>query len=205
MAITRFWSSNWWTEKLKPNAERIAEHPRAEAIVALLELASLTLFPIPVALMLVAFVTAKPNKWLRFAVSATIGSTIGSIVLYVIGFAFFHSIGERLISIYGAQERWNSIVENFDSHFGIGFILLAGVTTGLGRVAYLGAGFSGMNPLLFLSLILISRGFRFVTECGSIKYLRERVKSWPKHYYKFASIAIVGVILITLVVISLFR
>ena len=205
MAIKRFWSSNWWTEKLKPNAERIAEHPRAEGIVALLELAGLTLFPIPVSLMLVALITVAPRKWLRFAFSATIGSTIGSTILYVIGFAFFHSMGERLISIYGAQERWGGIVEKFDSHLGIGFILLAGMTTGLVRVASLGAGFSAINPLLFLSLIFISRTLRFVAECASIKFVGERVKTWPKQYYKYATITIAGVILITLVVITLTR
>jgi membrane protein YqaA with SNARE-associated domain len=205
MAIKRFWSSNWWTEKLKPNAERIAEHPRAEGIVCLLELAAITLFPIPVALMLVALVTAAPLKWLRFAISATLGSTIGSMVLYVIGFAFFQAIGERLISLYGAQESWSGLVEKFDSNFGIGFVLLAGLTTGLFRVASLGAGLSAMNPLLFLFLIIISRSARFIAECAAIKFLGERVKTWPKQYFKFASIAIVGVILITLVVISLTR
>ncbi len=205
MAIKRFWSSNWWTEKLKPNAERIAEHPRAEGFVFLLELAGITLFPIPVALMLVALVSAAPRKWLRFAISATLGSTIGSMILYIIGFAFFQSMGDRLISLYGAQENWSGLVEKFDSHLGIGFILLAGMTTGLLRVASLGAGLTAMNPLLFVCLIVISRSSRFIAECAAIKYLGERAKSWPKHYYKFASIAIIGVILITIVVISLTR
>jgi membrane protein YqaA with SNARE-associated domain len=203
MAIRRYWSSNWWAEKIKPNAERIAEHPRAEGIVGLLELTAVTLFPIPVALMLVALVTAAPRKWLRFAISATFGSTLGSAILYTIGMAFFQSLGAWLIDLYGAQESWNGIVEKFDSYFGIGFILLAGLTTGLLRIACLGAGLTAMNPLLFLGLIFISRSLRFISECAAIKYLGERVQTWPKHYYKYASIALVGVVLITLVVISL--
>jgi membrane protein YqaA with SNARE-associated domain len=203
MAIRRLWSSNWWAEKLKPNAERIAEHPRAEGIVGLLELTGLALFPIPVALLLVALVTAAPRKWLRFSISATLGSTLGSAVLYVIGMAFFQSLGERLIAFYGAQESWQGVVEKFDGHFGIGFVLLAGSTTGLLRIASIGAGLTAMNPLLFLSLIFISRSLRFIAECAAIKYLGEKAKTWPKHYYKYASIAFVGVVLITLVVITL--
>jgi membrane protein YqaA with SNARE-associated domain len=202
MAIRRFWSSNWWAEKIKPNAERIAEHPRAEVIVGLLELTGLAIFPIPVALLLVALVTAAPRKWLRFAISATLGSTIGSAILYIIGMAFFQSLGQRLISFYGAQESWSGIVEKFDSQFGIGFILLAGLTTGLMRIASLGAGLTAMNPLLFLGLIFISRSLRFIAECAAIKYTGEKAKTWPRHY-KYASIAIVGAILITLVVITL--
>jgi membrane protein YqaA with SNARE-associated domain len=203
MGIRRLWSSNWWVEKVKPNAERIAEHPRAEGIIALLELASVTLFPIPVALTLVALVTAAPRKWLRFSISTTLGSTLGSAVLYVIGTAFFQTLGQRLINFYGAQESWNGIVDKFDSHLGIGFVLLAGLTTGLLRIACLGAGLTAMNPLLFLSLIFISRSLRFVAECATIKYLGEKVKTYPGHYYKYASIAIVGAILLTLVVITL--
>lgn len=203
MAIRRFWSTNWWVEKIKPNAERIAEHPRAEAIVTLLELAGLALFPIPVALMLVALVTAAPRKWLRFSLSATLGSALGATILYIIGMAFFQSLGERLIAIYGAQESWSGIVDKFDSFFGIGFVLLAGLTTGLLRIASLGAGLTAMNPLLFLSLIVISRSIRFIAECAAIKYLGERVKTFPRHYYKYASIALAGAILLTLVVFTL--
>jgi membrane protein YqaA with SNARE-associated domain len=203
MAIRQLWSSKWWAEKVKPNAERIAEHPRAEGIIASMELASVTLFPIPVALMLVALVTAAPRKWFRFSVSTTLGSTLGSAVLYVIGMAFFQSLGQRLINFYGAQESWNGIVDKFDSYLGIGFVLLAGMTTGLLRIACLGAGLTAMNPLLFILLIFISRSVRFVAECAAIKFLGEKVKTFPGHYYKYASIALVGAILLTLVVISL--
>ncbi|MBI3653430.1 MAG: DedA family protein [Acidobacteria bacterium] len=205
MAIKHFWSSTWWREKIKPNAQRIAAHPRAEGYVFLLELAGLTIFPIPVALILVALITAAPRKWLRFAVSATCGSVSGSLVLYVIGLVFFQSLGERLISLYGAQERWAGIIEKFDSHWGVGFILLAGMTTGLVRVASLGAGFTGMNPLLFLGLMLISRLLRFIGECGAIKYVGERASTWPRHYYKYATATLLGAIVITVIILSLIK
>src|ERR1051325_9569631 len=143
MSFLRYWSSGWWAEKLKPNAQAMAAHPRAEGLILLLELAGITLFPIPVALILVALVPAAPHKWLRFAISATGGSLLGSMVLYLIGKLFFQSIGGRLINFYGAQEQWLTITDQFDSHLGITFILLAGLTTGLLRVASLGAGFTG--------------------------------------------------------------
>lgn len=203
MAIIRFWSSNWWTEKLKPNAQRIAEHRYAEGFVFLLELAGLTLFPIPVALIMVALITAAPRKWLRFALSATVGSIVGSIVLYVIGLAFFQSVGERLIELYSAQERWSGITEKFDSFWGIGFVLFAGSTTGFVRVASLGAGFTGMNPLLFLGLMTIGRTLRFIMECYAIKYLGERIQTWPKHYFRYATATVIGVIVITVIVLTL--
>jgi membrane protein YqaA with SNARE-associated domain len=205
MSFLRYWNSGWWTEKLKPRSQQIAEHPRAEGIVFILEAAGITIFPIPVALLLVALVPAAPRKWLRFAVSATGGSLLGSLILYLIGNLFFQSIGERLIHFYGAQDKWLNITDKFDSHLGVTFILLAGMTTGLLRIASLGAGFTAMNPLLFLILLGISRSIRFIAECASIKYVGERVNSFPRSYYKYAAIGVGAVLLITLTVFILIK
>ena len=205
MSLLRYWNSRWWTEKLKPQCQRIAAHPRAEGIVFLLEFAGITLFPIPVALLLVALVPAAPRKWLRFALSATGGSLLGSLSLYLVGNLFFQSSGERLINFYGAQDKWLSIADKFDSHLGITFILLAGLTTGLLRVASLGAGFTAMNPVLFIVLLGISRSIRFIAECASIKFVGERVQSCPTNYYKYAAIGAGAVLLLTLAVLTLIK
>ncbi len=205
MSLLRYWNSRWWNERLKPNAQQIAAHPRAEGIILLLEFAGITLFPIPVALLLVAFVPAAPRKWLRFAISATGGSLLGSLVLYLIGSLFFQSIGERLINFYGAQDTWMSISDKFDSHLGITFILVAGLTTGLLRVASLGAGFTAMNPFLFIILLAISRSIRFIAECASIKFVGERVQSCPTSYYKYAAIGAGAALLLTLAVLIMIK
>jgi len=202
MTIRRLWNSRWWAETIKPNAQRIARHPRAEGFVFLLEFAGLTIFHIPVALIMVALITAAPQKWLRFALSATVGSIVGAIVLYVIGMGFFQSIGERLIELYGAQERWAGITGKFEGHWGVGFVLFAGSTTGFVRLASLGAGVTGMNLFLFLGLMTISRTLRFVAECFTIKYLGQRVQTSPSHYFKYATAMVIGVILIAMIVLS---
>ncbi|MEW6128418.1 MAG: hypothetical protein AB1757_15370 [Acidobacteriota bacterium] len=202
MAITRYWRSRWWAETLKPKAQQIAAHPRAEGFVFFLELAGITLFPIPVALILVALVTAAPRKWFRFALSASVGSIIGSIILYLIGSLFFQSIGEKLIHLYGASEKWMSLTDKFDGHFGITFILVAGMTTGFMRIACIAAGFSGLNPILFIMLLAISRSVRFVAECGSIKYVGDRVQTFPKHYYKYGVIGVGVLVLVTLAILT---
>lgn len=205
MAITRYWSSRWWTETLKPRAQQIAAHPRAEGFVFIFELAGITLFPIPVALILMALVTAAPRKWLRFALSASLGSILGSIILYLIGSLFFQSIGEKLIHLYGASERWMSLTDKFDGHFGITFILIAGMTTGLMRIACLAAGFTGLNPILFIFLLAFSRSVRFITECASIKFVGDRVQTFPKHYYKYGVIGVCLLVLVTLAILTLIK
>lgn len=202
MEVSRYWKPRWWRETLIPKAQEVAAQPRASIIVCLLELAGLTIFPIPVALILVAFVTAAPRKWLPFALSATTGSIIGSMVLYLVGYAFFHSIGERLIAFYGMQERWSDIVEKFDGNFGITLILIAGMTTGLVRLASLAAGFTVFNPLFFLLLMAASRVVRFVAECAAIKFVGERALAMPRRSYKYVALAVGSAILIALAILT---
>ena len=108
------------------NAERVARHRWAVAIIFVLELAGCTVFPLPVALMLVAFVTAAPQKWAKFALGATAGSLVGGIALYIAGLAFFSSIGEPLIAYYGSEARWAGVVNWFNGDWG-SVRMLAGV------------------------------------------------------------------------------
>jgi membrane protein YqaA with SNARE-associated domain len=188
MRVTRTISLRRWADKIYRNAERIAEHRRAEGVVFLMEMVGCTVFPLPNALIMVALVTAAPRKWLRFALGATAGDMAGGVALYAISRLFFQSFGQSLISFYQAADRWAAVVEWFQSGWGIAFIFLACVTTGLFRVASLAAGFTAMNPLLFLAVLTLSRGLRWTAECAAIKYVGDRARTWPRRYYKYAAV-----------------
>ena len=171
--------------------------------VFLLELLGSTVIPLPNALVMVALVTAAPRKWLRFAISATLGSIGGGIALYIIGRLFFKSYGESLITSYGATDNWLGVVEWFNSGWGISFVIFACISTGLFRVASIGAGFTAMNPLLFLFILSLSRCTRWVAECGAIKYVGGRIQTWPKHYFKYAAVWAALLAFTVLVVVTL--
>ena len=171
--------------------------------VFVLELFGSTVVPLPNALVMVALVTAAPRKWKRFAISATLGSVAGGIALYVIGRLFFQSFGQSLITSYGATESWNGVVEWFSSGWGISFVIFASISTGLFRVASIGAGFTVMNPLLFVLILALGRCTRWVAECGAIKYVGERVQSWPRHYLKYAAVGAALLVFTVLIVVTL--
>jgi len=171
--------------------------------VFVLELFGSTVVPLPNALVMVALVTAAPRKWKRFATSATLGSVAGGIALYVIGRLFFQSFGESLITSYGATEGWNGVVEWFSSGWGISFVIFASISTGLFRVASIGAGFTAMNPLLFVLILSLGRCSRWVAECGAIKYVGERVQTWPGHYFKYAAMWAALLVFTVLIVVTL--
>jgi membrane protein YqaA with SNARE-associated domain len=196
-------STRRWADGLCRRAERIANHRSAMGFVFLLELIGCTVVPLPNALVMVALVTSAPRRWVRFGFSATLGSVAGGVALYVIGRLFFQSYGQSLVTYYGAAEGWAGAVEWFNSGWGISFVIFACMSTGLFRVASIGAGFTAMNPLLFLAVLSLSRCTRWVAECGAIKYVGERARTWPRHYFKYAAVGVALLVFTVLIVMTL--
>jgi len=177
-----------WAEYTRRNARRLAEHGSASSCIFLLELIGCTVVPLPNSLILVAMVTAAPRKWLSFAISATAGSATGGILLYLVSRLLFESWGQGLIAFYGATDRWNEVVLWVQSGWGIGIIFIAAMTTGFFRLASLAAGFTAMNPLAFLVVLSASRAVRWTSECAAIKFVGDRMRTWPTHYFKYAAV-----------------
>jgi len=192
-----------WAEYVRRNAERVANHRSASGCVFLLELFGCTVVPLPNALILVAMVTAAPRKWLRFALSATAGSLAGGVLLYAVSRLLFESWGHRLVALWGADGRWNEVVQWFQSGWGIGVIFFAAMTTGFFRLGSLAAGFTAMNPLAFMAVLAASRGVRWTCECAAIKFVGERVRAWPKHYFKYAAVGAGLLVFVLLLAVTL--
>lgn len=191
-----------WADRVTSNAVVIAEHRWALGMVFLLELAGCTIAPIPNALLMVGLVTAAPRKWLRFALAATVGSIVGGFALYLIGRLFFQSLGQPLITFYGADSQLASIAEWFNSGWGILFVMFASITTGLFRIASIGAGFTIMNPLAFIVALALGRCFRWTAECAAINYVGKRMQTWPKDYLKYAVLGVALVAIAAFVIVS---
>lgn len=202
MSIREFWNSKQWASRITENAESIAEHRWSLAIVAAIEFIGCTLVPLPMALIIFSLVVAAPIKWKRFAVSATAGSTIAGMLLYFVGRLFFGSFGAKLVHFYGIESQWATVVDKFNGGLGISLIALAAATTGLFRVSTLGAGFTGMHPLTFLSALLITQSARWGVECFAVRCFGDRIKQIPAAYVKYAA---VGAFVVLAVVFLIFR
>lgn len=196
------WNPRGWADRILDNSERVAEHRSAPGIVTLLELAGTTIVPLPIALMLMALVTAAPRKWFKFTLGATAGSFLGGLALYVIGWGFFQSFGQWLIGYYSSQERWAGVVEWFNSEWGIAFVAFACLSTGLFRVAGLGAGFTGINFPAFILALVLCRGTRWLITCMVVSKIGDRIRLLPSTYFKYATVAAFLVIVATLLITS---
>ena len=137
--------------------------------------------PIPLELVLIPFMVARPERiWLTAAV-VTGGCLAGATVGYGLGFFLFESVGQWLIE----QLQWHSELKQFRGAFdqyGFWAIVAVGITPLPFQIAMLGAGAAGYSFLGFLAAAAIARGIRYFGLALLVVLFRDRALDlWSEH------------------------
>ena len=80
---------------------RLAGHRHALALLFLVAFVESSVFPIPPDVMIIPMILAAREKAWRIAAVATLGSILGGLAGYAIGYFFFESIGEHVRHPFG--------------------------------------------------------------------------------------------------------
>ena len=136
-----------------------AEHRYASHYLFFLSVAESSFFPIPPDVMLAPMCLAKPSKSFSYALITTVGSVLGGIIGYCIGFFSFELV-EPLIESIGYAHKFDVVKEWFDN-WGFWAILVAGFSPIPYKVFTVTAGLLGMYFLPFVLASIIGRGARF--------------------------------------------
>ena len=86
-----------------------AATPYAMPALFIIAFVESSFFPIPPDVLLIAMVVAVPAGWLRFALLCSVGSVLGGMFGYLIGYQFMDLIGNHIVEFYHFQEKWNNI------------------------------------------------------------------------------------------------
>ena len=117
-------------------------------------------FPIPPDILLIAMVVASPVGWFRFACVCSVGSVLGGMFGYLIGYQFMDLIGDRIVAFYHFQEKWDKIGLLYDK-YNAWAVAMAGFTPLPYKVFTLSAGAFKINFPIFVLASAISRSARF--------------------------------------------
>ena len=117
-------------------------------------------FPIPPDVLLIAMVIAAPAGWFRLALICSIGSVLGGMFGYLIGYQFMDIIGNRIVEFYHFQEKWGKIGVLYDK-YDVWAVLAAGFTPLPYKVFTLSAGAFKINFSTFVLASAVSRSARF--------------------------------------------
>src|SRR5688572_19068672 len=69
-----------------------------------------SVFPIPPDVLLIAIVAANTRRWMQAGAVCTVGSVMGAILGYAIGWGFMATLGQPIVDFYQAQVYWDQVV-----------------------------------------------------------------------------------------------
>ena len=177
-----------------------AEKPQAEKALAGLSFAESSFFPIPPDPLLIAIVTARPKKWLRFATITTVASVLGGILGYIIGAAAISAVMPIIIQV-GYEDAYKSAVEWF-ANYGAFAVVVAGFTPIPYKIFTIAGGAAGMSIPLFLIGSIIGRGGRFYLVAFLMQHFGRRYKNKIEKYIDVLGIAFVLLLVLGFVLIK---
>ncbi|WP_127112489.1 YqaA family protein [Shimia sediminis] len=139
---------------------RLADHPRALWVLALVSFVESSFFPIPPDVMMIPMILARPNKAWLIAGVALVASVLGGLLGYAIGAFAFEQIGQPILTSLGKADAVAEFNTRFND-FGFWAVLGAGITPFPFKVITIMSGWTGMPLGVFITTAIIARAFRF--------------------------------------------
>jgi membrane protein YqaA with SNARE-associated domain len=139
---------------------RMAAHPRAPHALFWVSFVESSVFPIPPDVMLIPMVLAERLKAWWYASIATIGSVIGGVAGYAIGYFLLELIGWPILRFYGAASQFDTFAGWFNE-WGVLILIAKGWTPFPYKVLTIVAGATQMNLLAFIAASIVARAMRF--------------------------------------------
>ena len=91
----------------------LAGHPRAPQILFWVSFVESSVFPIPPDVMLIPMILARRAKAWAYATIATMGSVLGGLAGYAIGYFLFEYVGQPILNFYGYANRFEELADLF--------------------------------------------------------------------------------------------
>ncbi len=154
--------------------------------------------------MLAPMSLSKPGKAWYFASLTTITSVLGGVLGYFIGYFLFDELGQPLIELYNAQEKFDTAKGWFDE-YGVWVVFIAGFSPIPYKLFTVTSGVLSLALLPFLLASAIGRGARFFLVAGLIYWGGEKFAEFLKRRIDVIGWLTVALIVAVLVVWSVLK
>jgi membrane protein YqaA with SNARE-associated domain len=134
-------------------------------------------FPIPPDVMLIPMVIADRLKAWWYATVATIGSVIGGVFGYLIGYFFFEQVGRPILEFYGKAESFGEF-QSWFNEWGVWILIIKGMTPFPYKVLTITAGVTHMPLIEFIVASVVARAMRFYLVAGLLYFFGEPIREF---------------------------
>jgi membrane protein YqaA with SNARE-associated domain len=154
-----------------------ATHDRAPQALFWVSFAESSFFPIPPDVMLIPMVLAQKAKAWWFATIATLGSVIGGVFGYAIGYFVFEYIGQPILSFYGMTHAFHDFAARYNE-WGAWIVFIAGITPFPYKVITIASGATELNIMVFMVASILARGLRFFVVAGLLYWIGQPIRGF---------------------------
>lgn len=155
----------------------LAARKTAEIWLAVIAFIESSVFLVPADVLFLPMALARPAKAYRFALIATIASTLGGIAGYFLGYFAYEALAKPVLDFYGKLEAF----EQLRQCTGEDTLMLLLVTSGLAhlppiKVVTILAGVVQISFLFFVVSCVIARGLRFFALAWALRRFGEPIR-----------------------------
>jgi len=163
------------TQKKEPTKiQRVLTGKYGESGLGVFSFAESSFLPVFTDPLVIAMVIAKPQRWFRYALIATVTSVLGGLFGYLIGAVFFETIGRGIVTTYGLEEIFQKTQAVFNGN-AITFTLIGALTPLPYKLVAITGGLLKINVLLFVLASFVGRAIRFVAVAYITKEFGEHI------------------------------
>lgn len=155
-----------------------------------LAFAESSFFPVPPDVLLIALAISIPAKSFYYALVCSVGSVLGGMGGYLIGYEFMEAVGNRIIALYGFTDKWDMVGSLYNRYAGWA-VGIAGFTPIPYKVFTIAGGAFKIDFLVFVVASVLSRSARFFLVAGLIYYFGPAIRGFIERYFNILAVAFV--------------
>jgi membrane protein YqaA with SNARE-associated domain len=169
---------------------RQASHEKAPHALFWVSFVESSFFPIPPDVMLIPMILANRAKAWFYATIATVGSVIGGMAGYAIGYYLFEYIGEPILRLYGYGEKYQETAALFNE-WGPWILIAKGWTPFPYKVLTIAAGAFKMSIVPFILASIVARAMRFYLVAALLFWFGEPIRDFIERRLSLVTTAFV--------------
>ncbi len=182
----------------------LAARKSAEWWLVIIAFVESSVFLVPAEVLLVPMGLARPERAYRYAVIATIGSVLGGIAGWFIGYYAYELIARPVFEFYGSLDTFEALRSSSSRDA----ILLMLITSGLAhlppmKVVTILSGAAAVNIWLFIASAIVARGVRFAVLAWLLRRYGEPIREFIEKRLGLIAIGAAAIIVLLYVAFKL--
>lgn len=158
-------------------------------------------FPVPPDVLLIALGISIPKKAFRYALICTVGSLLGAGLGYLLGWAFYETIGIYIVDFYHLENSFAKVSMWYNQNALLALII-AGFTPIPYKIFTIAAGLCRISIPLFILGSIIGRAGRFFLVGLLIYWFGAPIKKFIDRYLNLLTILFVLLIILGFIIIK---